>query len=231
MRKTVRPFHKLEFYWTDAVEGKYDIPIIKPIYEVEDVEWIGFNYAKTEPHPENKGCHFFLDDYQFERVWNRPYLYLPILKRFKYVTAPAFSFYRDVSYAVSIYNHYRKHFLASYWQANGIQVIPVIHACWPDSWDWCFDGEPHNSVVATETVGLFRDKEGRLVKSNAFMEMQRRLNPNKIMVFGFDVFTDEVDRSLIEFHKMGTNERFDQIHLAEINQQIEVANCGQVELC
>ena len=127
MRKTVRPFHKLEFYWTDAVEGKYDIPIIKPIYEVEDVEWIGFNYAKTEPHPENKGCHFFLDDYQFERVWNRPYLYLPILKRFKYVTAPAFSFYRDVSYAVSIYNHYRKHFLLGL--DNTRQTAYHTHRC------------------------------------------------------------------------------------------------------
>lgn len=35
-------------------------------------EWIGFNYAASTARRAGKGVHFFLDDYQFERVWNNP---------------------------------------------------------------------------------------------------------------------------------------------------------------
>lgn len=52
--------------------GPWDFP---PIHFDETIEpppdLIGFNYAKTH-RDKNVGIHFFLDDYQFERVWRRP---------------------------------------------------------------------------------------------------------------------------------------------------------------
>ena len=51
--------------------GMYDIPVIEP-EEYHHVEWIGFNSARTTQKRKGKGIHFFLDDYQFMRIWKYP---------------------------------------------------------------------------------------------------------------------------------------------------------------
>ena len=50
--------------------GAYDIPLLSP-ETFTDCELIGFNQAKTCKERGNKAVHFFLYDYQFERIWNR----------------------------------------------------------------------------------------------------------------------------------------------------------------
>lgn len=69
----------------DGVEnvGMYDIPALKPCDVVPD-DLIGFNEAKTTVSFD-AGVHFFLDDYQFERVWRRPDVYVRTLGRFQCV--------------------------------------------------------------------------------------------------------------------------------------------------
>lgn len=167
--------------------GPYDIPEIFPMYDVDltGLESVGFNYMLGEKHPEDKILHFFLDDYQFERVWKEPNKYLPYLQRYKYVIAPDFSLYVDHPKAVQIFNHYRKHWCARYWQEHGVNVIPCI--CWSDksSFEWCFDGTPKNSVVCISTIGGFGnhgcDKQAWL---DGYHEMYRQLNPCHVILFG-----------------------------------------------
>ena len=107
--------------------GEFDSPVIEPFdMDIENVPLIGFNYAKTDKEPEKKIVHFYLDDYQFERVWNNPDIYLSVLQRFKAVLTPDFSMYTDFPKAVSIFNHYRKQWCGAYWQENDINVIPSI---------------------------------------------------------------------------------------------------------
>ena len=140
--------------------GQYEIPEIEPT-QFENAEFIGFNYAKSAKNPESKAVHFFLDDYQFTRVWTDPDRYIPMLQRFKYVLTPDFSLYTDFPKPLQIYNHYRKHWLGAYWQMHGINVIPTI--CWSgrESFGWCFDGEPTHSVVAVSSVGTQNSKESK----------------------------------------------------------------------
>ena len=168
--------------------GPFNIPMIDPVeVDVEDTEVIGFNYAIGCKHPENKICHFYLDDYQFERVWNDPDRYVPILGRFKAVLAPDFSMYTDFPKAVQIFNHYRKQWCAAYWQERGINVIPTI--CWstPDSFAWCFDGIPRHSLVCISTVGGFGNHEDN---KGAWLEGYEKclevLDPSEILLFGKD---------------------------------------------
>lgn len=61
-------------------------------------ELIGFNYAKSTGAEAKRGngCHFFIDDYQFERVWASPEKYLDVLKPFGCVLTPDFSLYMDM---------------------------------------------------------------------------------------------------------------------------------------
>lgn len=68
--------------------GKYEIPLLQGIQEIDNIEWIPFNYALSCKEPENKGIHFYVDDYQFQRVWNDIDKYTQILMRFKAVMTP-----------------------------------------------------------------------------------------------------------------------------------------------
>ena len=166
--------------------GEYDIPQIQGIYDIEDnLEFIGWNYAKSCKNPENKCLHFFLDDYQFSRLWTNPDTYIDMLRKFKYVLSPDFSPYVDFPKAVQIFNHYRKHWLGAYWQQHGINVIPTIR-CNTErySWEFCFDGEPKNSVVAISSVGALRSKKIKEIMIETYYEMVRRLNPSCIIFYG-----------------------------------------------
>lgn len=123
--------------------GEFGIPELEPVH-CDAETWIGFNYAKgcdVEDRPAHS-VHFFIDDYQFNRLWTAPDVYLPMLSGFRCVATPDFSMYTDFPKAIQIYNHYRKHWLGRYWQDHGITVIPTIAWSTPDSYEWCFDGEP-----------------------------------------------------------------------------------------
>lgn len=139
--------------------GKYGIPEIKPETDIriDRLEWIPVNYAMTATDKKSKGVHFYKDDYQFERFWNYPDKYIPILQQFGAVCSPDFSLYSDMPLAVQLFMHYKKHWLAAYWQAHGIRVIPTLCWCGEQSYDWCFDGEPRNAIVSISSHGTQSD--------------------------------------------------------------------------
>ena len=75
----------------------YGIPEIAPEHiDVRHLEWIPFNYAKTAKDRQGKGVHFYVDDYQFVRVWNHPEDYIQMLSQFGAVCTPDFSQYTDM---------------------------------------------------------------------------------------------------------------------------------------
>ena len=161
--------------------GEYDIPVLKPVKEISAEDWIPFNYARTRAHPERDGVHFFIDDYQFERVWLWPSKYLPMLSRFSVVCTPDFSPYADFPKAVQVFNHYRKHWCGAYWQEHGITVIPTITWSSPDTLEWALDGEPVGGVVATSSVGMLGSDETKEWLLNGYGEMLDWLKPVKVL--------------------------------------------------
>ena len=164
--------------------GEYDIPQIICVDDVQVKEWIPFNYVLTCKEPQEKGVHFFLDDYQFERVWNNIDKYTEVLQRFKAVMSPDFSMFTVNPKALQIYQHFRKHFIGAYWQANGLTVIPTINWADEKSFEWCFDGEPTNSIVAISTVGSMNSKANKEGFYKGYEEMKKQLQPKKILCYG-----------------------------------------------
>ena len=67
---------------------------------------------------------------------------------------------------------------------NGIRVIPTISWAGPDSFDWCFDGEPEGYTVAVSSVGTQNSKEQKQLFLNGYREMLVRLQPSKIIMYG-----------------------------------------------
>ena len=169
--------------------GKYDIPEILPVYELPEItEWIGFNYVLSDEHPEGKAVHFFIDDYQFERVWNNPDKYIEKLKKYVCVASPDFSPYGDMPLCLQIYNHYRKHWVARYFQENGITVIPTIR-CSTDkrSMSWYLDGEPEESIVIISSMWATTSEEMKQAFLKEFKKMKNKLNPTKVFVYGKEI--------------------------------------------
>lgn len=165
--------------------GEFDIPEIKPVdVDLDGAELIGFNQALTTTKPENKIVHFYVDDYQFERVWSSPERYLELLSRFRAVLSPDFSMYTDFPKAVSLFNHYRKQWCGAFWQDNGVTVIPT--ACWVEesSYPWCFDGMPKKALVSVSTIGASKNPEARKVFIAGWKQMIKELEPAKILLVG-----------------------------------------------
>lgn len=184
------PFRQTRF-WENCEKrifdgvGKYDIPEIQGMYDVDEIsDFIGWNYALKEKHPEDKAVHFFVDDYQFNRLWTNPDAYLEKLRRFQYVFAPDFSPYADFPKAVQVFNHFRKHWIGAYLQENGVRVIPTVTWSYPPSYDFCFDGEPKNSVVAISSVGCMKSKQNKQMLIDGYNEMVKRLEPSCIIFYG-----------------------------------------------
>lgn len=166
-------------------DGYYDIPIIKPVKKLGKIkEWIGFNYVLSDENPEGKAVHFFIDDYQFERVWKNPDAYVEKLKQYVCVASPDFSPYGDMPMALQIYNHYKKHWVAAYLQECGVTVIPTIRASTDErSFDWYLDGEPHGGIVLISSMWSGAE-DIQPIFEHEYNTMLETLEPKKIFVYG-----------------------------------------------
>lgn len=199
-------FQNLELGFFDDAEGIYSFPKILPVYEVPKVDrFIEFDYCKRIRENHNTlGVHFFEYDQKFERCWTHPDRYGEMLSKFGYIIGPDFSVYEDFPLAVKVFNQYRNNWLCRYWQeVHKITVIPTVMWGYEDSYSWCFDGYPKNSIVAVSNVGNTKSTEDKLFFHNGYNEMLRRLKPSKILVFSrnFEELPGNVQYIRWEIHK------------------------------
>ena len=167
--------------------GFYGIPVMQPT-ETTGEKFLRFmDYNLIEDHSEHI-AHFYYDDYKFISAWREPDKYLSKLREFKAVVSPNFSLYTDFPRALQILSCYRRQWCGAYWQLQGIDVIPNV--VWGDkeSYQYCFDGIPEESVVSVSSVGVKLDKEWNGEQAEMFrdgyMEMMKRLKPIKILYYG-----------------------------------------------
>lgn len=184
MEKRFKQFTSCNFLLYDGnnASGYYQMPTLEATDWVPE-DLIGFNYVLNKPD-YSKGVHFFLDDYQFERVWNNPDRYIEKLAKFDCVLTPDFSLYTDMPVAMQIWNIYRARLLGQYWQYLGMEVIPTVSWSNHDSYNFCFDGLPENGIVAISTVGVMKNKEAKRLFYDGLDEMIIRLKPKGILVWG-----------------------------------------------
>ena len=165
----------------------YGFPPILPVHELDYPDrWIEFDYAHRNRNRANTGIHFYERDYKFSRVWEQPNKYIPLLQSYKCVLSPDFSMYADYPKAIQIHNLYMNCWCARFWQDKGITVIPSVMWVDKDSYDWCFEGMPHNSIVSVSTVGNMQNQQDRDYWMSGYNEMLNRLNPSEILVFSRD---------------------------------------------
>lgn len=196
MNKGERNYENIEKRLFNGV-GYYEIPRIHGITEYDPCNWIPFNRAKTiRKDRDSMGIHFYKDDYQFIRVWNYINNQVAMFQQFKYICSPDFSLFIDFPIAMQIYNHYRKHWVGAYCEEHGISVIPTIAWGLEQSYDFCFDGEPVESIVSVSTIGCMGNSWKLGLFLDGFQEMKKRLKPKGIILHG-DIPSDIKNDSLI----------------------------------
>lgn len=165
-------------------DGFYQMPVIKPTQFVPD-KLIGFNYARTAKETDC-GIHFFIDDYQFERMWNDPGTNIEYLKRYQCALTPDWSLYMDMPMAMKIWNVYRSRLIGQLMQDAGIEVIPTLSWGEPETFQFCFDGLKNGGVVAVSTVGVMNDDVAKQIWANGMNEAIRRLKPSLVLCYGVE---------------------------------------------
>ena len=187
--------------------GHDGFPALRPRM-AKPAEIQGFNYAKSTPREEKRGkaCHFFIDDYQFERVWTSPARYVDCLRGYDCVLTPDFSLYMDMPAPMMAWNRYRSQALGAYWESQGLKVVPTLSWAGPDSFPFCFAGVPRRSTVAVSTVGVKGDDSALAVWHAGMAEAMRVLEPRRVLLYGGGVGFDFGECEVVPY-KNGVTER------------------------
>lgn len=167
--------------------GKYDMPQLEPVKKLPKItEWISFNYVLSDPNPEGKAVHFFIDDYQFERVFNQPEKYVDKLRQYVCVATPDFSPYGDMPLITQMWNHYRKQWVGAYMQERGVTMIPTIRASTDErSLEWYLDGIPKGGIVIMSSMWTGKE-ELTDISQKEYITMRDTIKPKKIFIYGKD---------------------------------------------
>ncbi|MDR2672175.1 MAG: DUF4417 domain-containing protein [Coriobacteriales bacterium] len=181
----------------DDCSGEWEMPTIEcQGHTPKDL--IPFNCAKTS-NEYSSGIHFFIDDYQFERVWNDLPGYVDILKKFDCVMSPDFSLYLDMPLPMKIWNVYRSRAVGHFWQKSGLTVIPTLSWAGPETFVFCFEGIPQGSIVAVSTIGIKNSARTKAIWHDGMAEAIRQLEPETVLVYGSSTGFDFGNTKTIEY--------------------------------
>lgn len=194
--------YNLDEYDETAADGFYQMPVIEPVlYTPKDL--IGFNYALTATD-KSSGVHFYVDDYQFERVWNQPQIYIDKLSEFDCILTPDFSLYTEMPMAMKIWNTYRSRLIGQMAQRMGLTVIPTVSWCEEATFDFCFDGLPKKATLSISTIGIKEDAYNFGLWKDGVDEMLKRLKPKTLLVYGGRVDYDFGNTEVIYYENKVT---------------------------
>lgn len=163
-------------------------PAISPSHAVP--ERLTTFYPKTAKDNSDAFCHFFIDDYRFERIWREPERYVDVLKRYAGVIMPNFSTWHIMPLPMQYWNLYRNRAMACYWQQQGIEVIPLLQCGDPRTYDYAFEGLPIGGTYAVMNNGLMKDKENRYYWYEFLHIAVEAVKPDLLVMYGSEVQLD-----------------------------------------
>ena len=157
---------------------------MKACHYVPD-DLIGFNEVKSYKGDRSKvGVHFYIDDYQFERIWTYPYKYLGYLQEHACVITPDFSTYEDMPMAMKIWNLYRAYLIGQVMQDAGINVIPNLRDFGADTVDMCLESIEPGGVVAISTISSTSNPEFQEEWYEGTLASFKKLKPECVICYG-----------------------------------------------
>lgn len=171
------------------LEGELGIPYIHPESQVPH-KLISFTDAIRGGDPD-AWVHFYQDDVKFERFWNYPQRYLPILQRYAGIITPDYSLYRDMPLAQQQWNIYRGRALGYWVQENGCRAIVNVRVADERTYESACTGVPRHAAIAIGSHGCLRCAEDRSYFARGLHYIVDTLEPDCVIVYGIapdDIF-------------------------------------------
>ena len=190
--------------YVDLTNDFWQMPVLHKENTIPD-DLIGFNYALTSEN-KNSGIHCYVDDYQFERLWNDPDKYIDVMKEYQCMLTPDFSLYTDMTEPVRIWNVYRSHLIGAYYQSIGVKVIPTLQWADKSTFKYCFKGIEKGGVVSVSTVGVMTDETAKDIWKQGMTEALKQVQPKTILAYGSKIDFDFGDTEVIYFKNHVTDE-------------------------
>ncbi len=128
--------------------------------------------------------HFYEDDVSFERLWNKPRAYYPILKKFRGIISPDFSVYRDMPLVMQCWNIYRSRAIAFWLQESRLAVIPNIRFGDERTYKLSCAGIQKHGVISVGSHGCMKLLTERAYFQNGLNYVIETLRPSALVVYG-----------------------------------------------
>lgn len=167
-----------------SVQGKWNMPIVKKQeLSLENINLVAYNDVRSNDNEANKarGVHFFIDDYRFKGIYERPQNSLKRLSQYAFLCTPDWSLYKEMPRWRQMESVAKNRWCGAFWQSEGLKVVPTVS--WSDalSYEFCFDGIEKNSIVA---VGMIGCRKSKLDFLRGYEEMLTRIEPQAVICFG-----------------------------------------------
>lgn len=167
---------------------------------------------------------FYEDDSNFDSIfgiWFRSGHAYKVLKNFAGIITPDFSTYQDFPYPLKLWNTYRIRAFG-YWYGTicGEAVINNVRWGTSETYNYCYDGIPKNSIVAIGTVGGSpRKLVDRKRFEEGFNKMVEVLIPQTIVVYGsanYRCFKEAEKQGIrVVVYKGKTSKYFEEVKVNE----------------
>ena len=172
------------------VEGVEELPKVPAYSGPIPKSFIPFTQRGSTSSCISSGIHCFEYDYRIQCTWSNALAPINSLKRFPCVIAPDFSLMVDQPRAINVTNLYRNRWVSCFWISQGICVIPSASWGSAESFTYCFDGLPQNSVIAIGHAVEGKTKAQRALFQMGTEELILRKNPATLIVYGAPITFD-----------------------------------------
>lgn len=172
-------------------DGILEIPIIHAPPNICIPDGITPFTLRDRAVGSNEAIGHFEKDPTFAEILINPDAYIEDLSRFEYIIPIDASLYRDAPLAVQVTNLYRSRAIGSYYQRNGLNVIPLIR--WGNEYTYttkyfpekiAFLGVEKNSIIIISTYGCLKSNEDKYHFLAGLDEMMITLEPQVVLVYG-----------------------------------------------
>jgi hypothetical protein len=160
-------------------------PQMTAITEIPNLTCVPYS-ERNKYEGKNQAVHFFLDDYRFRNaVWCNLEHTTYSLRKFDYYFTPDLSLWKDLP--TDFYNRqniYRTRFVGAYWQKCGYNVIPTASWGGLNSFAYCFEGLPSNSIIAVSGMGNMASEDAYNRWCYGLRRLEDAKHPISILVYG-----------------------------------------------
>ena len=184
------------------VTNNHQMPILKRIDLPYFDNYLSYRDTKSNDNRSRQSSilvHFFQDDYRFKSIYDygtgeKAQNIVRKLAQYTAVCTPDYSLYPQMPLPVQQKQIFKSRWCGAYWESTGLCVIPTVTWGNENSFAFCFEGIPTDSVVAISTVGC---EDYKCDFMRGYSEMLKLLEPRCILCYGTPFF--EMEGNIICF--------------------------------